>query len=243
MLECNLVHTLLESRCKFGKESHPSINPTTNQSLMGNLRYLTQTRLDLMFSIASLRRYMENPTAEHTASVKRILRYVKGTLDLDLIYEKKELDIKLVEYGDNDYVGDLDDRKSTMVGNGCLPRKQFDMLGISKAKDCEAEYVATNTAVYQGMWLARLIGELMNKEMISMTLMIDNKSAIVLSKNHMFLNRSKHMETKFHFIRTCLEEKKMKLEFISSKNQLADLFTKALGRLKFEELRQRLGIR
>ena len=186
---------------------------------------------------------MENPTAEHTAAVKRILRYVKGTLDLNLIYEKKELDIKLVKYGDNDYVGDLDDRKSTMVGNGCLLRKKFDMLGISKAKDCEAEYVAATTAVYQGIWLARLIGELMNKEMISMTLVIDNKSAIVLSKNHMFINRSKHMETKFHFIRTCLEEKKMKLEFISSKNQLADLFTKALGRLKFEELRQRLGIR
>ena len=83
----------------------------------------------------------------------------------------------------------------------------------------------------------------MNKEMISMTLMVDNKSAIALSKNPVFHNRSKHIETKFHFIRTCLEEKKMELDFISSENQLADLFTKSLGRLKFEELRQRLGIR
>ena len=83
----------------------------------------------------------------------------------------------------------------------------------------------------------------MNKEMISMTLMVDNKSAIALSKNPVFHNRSKHIETKFYFIRTCLEEKKMELDFISSENQLADLFTKSLGRLKFEELRQRLGIR
>ena len=82
----------------------------------------------------------------------------------------------------------------------------------------------------------------MNEEMISMTLMVDNKSVIALSKNLMFHNRSKHIENKFHLIRTCLEEKKMELDFISLENQLADLFTKVLGRLKFEELRQRLGI-
>ena len=76
-----------------------------------------------------------------------------------------------------------------------------------------------------------------------MMLMIDNKSAIALSKNPVFHNRSKHIETKFHFIRTCLEEKKMELDFISSENQLVDLFTKSLGRLKFKELRQRLCIR
>lgn len=82
----------------------------------------------------------------------------------------------------------------------------------------------------------------MNKEMLSMTLIVDNKSAIAVLKNHVFHNRSKHIETKFHFIRTCLEEKKMELDFISSENQLADLLTKSLGRLKFEELCQRLGI-
>ena len=128
------------------------------------------------------------------------------------------------------------------LGNNliCWASQKQKIVALSS---CEAEYVAVTTAACQGIWLARLIGELMNKEMISMTLMVDNKSAIALSKNLVFHNRSKHIETKFHFIRTCLEEKKMELDFISSENQLADLFTKSLGRLKFEELRQRLGIR
>ena len=83
----------------------------------------------------------------------------------------------------------------------------------------------------------------MNKEMISMMLIVDNKLAIVLSKNLVFHNRSKHIEMKFHFIWTCLKENKIELNFISLENQLANLFTKALERLKFEELCQRLGIR
>ena len=247
MSECNPAHTRLESRCKFGKETHPRVNPTTYRSLMGSLKYLTHTRPDLMFSVGYLSRYMENPTTEHMSAVKRILRYVKGTLDLGLVYEKNEAGIKLVGYSDSDYAGDPDDRKSTtgmafFLGNNliCWASQKQKIVALSS---CEAEYVAATTAACQGIWLARLIGELMNKEMISMTLMVNNKSAIALSKNPVFHNRSKHIETKFHYIRTCLEEKKMELDFISSENQLADLFTKSLGRLKFEQLRQRLGIR
>ena len=232
MSECNPAHTPLESRCKFGKESHPSVNSTIYQSLMGSLRYLTHTRPDLMFSVGYLSRYMENPTTEHMSAVKRILRYVKGTLDLGLVYKKNEAGIKLVGYSDSDYAGDPDDRKSTtgmafFLGNNliCWASQKQKIVALSS---CEAEYVAATTAACQGIWLARLIGELMNKEMISMTLMVDNKSAIALSKNPVFLNRSKHIETKFHFIRTCLEEKKIELDFTSSENQLADLFTKSL---------------
>ena len=75
-----------------------------------------------------------------------------------------------------------------------------------------------------------------------MMIKVDKKSTIALSKNLVFYNILKHVETKFHFIRTCLKEKKMELEFLSSENQSADLFTKALGRQKFKELHQRLGI-
>ena len=177
MSECNPSHTPLGSRCKFEKESHSRVNPTTYQSLMGSLRYLTHTRLDLMFSVGYLTRYMENPMTEHMSAVKRILRYVKGTLDLGLVYEKNEAGIKIVGYSDSDYAGDLDDRKSTtgmafFLGKNliCWASQKQKIIALSS---CEAEYVAATTAACQGIWLARLIGELMNKEMISMTLMAE----------------------------------------------------------------------
>ena len=113
MSECNPTHTLLESRCKFEKESHPSVDPTTYRSLMGSLKYLTHTRLDLMFYVGYISRYIENPTTEHMSAVKRILRYIKGMLDLGLVYERNEVGITLVGYSDSDYAGDPEDRKST----------------------------------------------------------------------------------------------------------------------------------
>ena len=161
-------------------------------------------------------------------------------------------------FGDNHLEEELDSIEKNETWEmvtpppGCKPiglkwvykiKRNSQKQKIVALSSCQAEYVAATTATCQGIWLARLIGELMNKEMISMTLMVDNKSAIALSKNPVFHNRSKHIETKFHYIRTCLEEKKMELDFISSENQLADLFTKSLGRLKFEELHQRLSIR
>ena len=120
---------------------------------------------------------MENLTTEHMSAVKRILRYVKSTLDLGLVYEKNETGIKIVGYSDSDYVGDLDDRKST-TGMAFFLGKKLICWASQKQKiialsSCEAEYVTATTAAYQGIWLARLIAELMNKEMISMTLMVE----------------------------------------------------------------------
>ena len=121
--ECNQAHTPLESRCKLKKESHPSVSPTTYQSLMGSLRYLTHTRPDLLFSVGYLSRYMENLTTEHMSDIKRIWRYLKGTLDLGYVYEKNIAGIKLVGYSDCDYPQEPDNRKSTMGMNFFLGNK------------------------------------------------------------------------------------------------------------------------
>ena len=186
MLECNQAHSPLENRCKFEKESHPSVNPTTYQSLIGSLEYLTHTRPYIMFSVRYLSKYMANLLTKHMSTIKRILRYVKGTLDLGLVYEKKEAGIELVGYSDRDYVGDPDDRKSTtgmdsFLGNNliCWASEKQKIMALSS---CEAKYVAATTAACQGLWLATLIGELINEEMISVMLMVDNKSAIAIQR-------------------------------------------------------------
>ncbi|CAA7394470.1 unnamed protein product [Spirodela intermedia] len=114
MRECNPVHTLLEARIKFSQQNlGSSIDSTHFHSLIGSLRYLTHTRPDLIFSVGLLSRFMENPTSEHLSGIKWILRYVRETIDYDLVYEKGKTEAKLVNYSDSDFAGDEEDRKST----------------------------------------------------------------------------------------------------------------------------------
>ncbi|XP_078444223.1 uncharacterized protein LOC144713503 [Wolffia australiana] len=114
MMNCNPVHTPLEARQKFTIEgSSALVDSTDYRSLIGNLSYLTHTRPDLNYSVGILSGYMETLTAEHMTAVKRLLRYIKGTLDLGLCYEKAVGEQELVGYCDSDHAGDLDDRKST----------------------------------------------------------------------------------------------------------------------------------
>ena len=72
--------------------------------------------------------------------------------------------------------------------------------------------------------------------------MVDNQSAITLSKNPVHHNRTKHIDTRYHFIRQCIEDKNIEIVFIRTENQLADIFTKAHGRMKFQEMRSRIGV-
>jgi hypothetical protein len=107
---------------------------------------------------------------------------------------------------------------------------------------CEAEYIAATTAACQGVWLARLLAELKGEEADVVTLNVDNQSAIQLSKNPVFHDRSKHIETRYHYIRECIEEDRVKIEFVSTNDQLADILTKSLGRDRFNELCTRIGL-
>ena len=107
---------------------------------------------------------------------------------------------------------------------------------------CEAEYIAAATAAKQGVWLARLLGDMINQEPEGVALNIDNKSAISLCKNPVHHDRSKHIDTKYHYIRECVEEKRIGVKYVSTEDQLADILTKSLGRLKFLEMRDRIGV-
>lgn len=107
---------------------------------------------------------------------------------------------------------------------------------------CEAEYIAASTAACQGVWLARLLSEISGGKPKAAVLKVDNKSAISLCKNPVFHDRSKHIDTRYHHIRECIEGGKINVEYVSSDEQLADILTKPLGRVKFQELRAKIGV-
>ena len=91
--------------------------------------------------------------------------------------------------------------------------------------------------------MIRLIRELTSDDESKVKLLVDNQSAITLSKNTGHHNRTKHIDTRYHFIRECVEDKRIEIVFIRTEDQLADILTKALGRLKFQEMRHRIGVR
>ena len=107
---------------------------------------------------------------------------------------------------------------------------------------CEAEYIASANAACQGIWLSRLLGELLGVQAPKVRLMVDNKSAIALSKNPVHHDRSKHIDTKYHFVRDCVDRGEVNIDHVGTAEQLADILTKALGRVRFVELRQQLGV-
>lgn len=237
MAVCNPAVVPMEPRLKLSKErKHPTTDMTFYRSLVGCLRYLVHTRPDIFFAVGYVSRFMEAPTTEHLAAVKHLLRYITNTRTFGCRYTRGG-DRELVGFSNSDMAGDIDDRKSTtgaLFSFGDNPITwQSQKQKIVALSSCEAEYVATTTAACQAVWLRRLLDDMTGKQSGATTIFIDNKSAIQLCKNPVFHDRSKHIEVRFHYIRECIEAGKINVEHISIGEQLADILTKPLARVRF----------
>jgi hypothetical protein len=248
MKNCNSCETPMECRLKLSKvKNEEALNPTEYRSIIGSLRYIVNTRPDLAFAVGMVSRHMETPGREHWAAVKHILRYLKGTMGYGCRYERgADLKPMLIGYSDSDFAGDVEDRKST-TGVGYFVGSSLVTWASQKQRivalsSCEAEYVAAAAAACQGIWLSRLVADMMGTEEMKVKLLMDNMSAIALSRNPVHHDRSKHIDTKYHFLRECIEDGKVEVEHVGTAEQVADIFTKALGRVKFIELRSALGV-
>ena len=107
---------------------------------------------------------------------------------------------------------------------------------------CEAEFMAATEAAKQAIWLQELLEEITKETRERVVIRLDNKSAIALTRNPVFHGRSKHIHKRYHFIRECIENEQVDVQHIPGTEQKADILTKALGRIKFREMKELVGV-
>lgn len=245
---CNPTRYPMDPKEKIDKdEGGKAVDATHYRSIIGGLRYLVHTRPDIAYSVGIASRYMERPTSIHLSAVKRILRYVQGTLQYGLVYTKNSGNNVVTGFTDSDLAGDLDDRRST--GGMCFYLNDNLITWVSQKQrcvalsSCEAEFMAATAAACQAIWIQNILSQITGVETGPVVLFIDNKSALDLAKNAVFHGRSKHIHVRYHFVRECVERGDIILKYVSSENQKADILTKALVTAKFEQMRNLLGIK
>ena len=226
-------------------EGGVKVDATKYKQLVGSLMYLTATRPDLMYVVCLISRFMASPTEMHLQAAKRVLRYLKGTVDLGVFYQK-EGNGELMAYTDSDYAGDVDDRKSTsgyvfLLSEGAVAwsSKKQPVVTLSTT---EAEFVAAASCACQGVWMRRVLEKLGHSQGKGTTVLCDNSSTIKLSKNPVMHGRNKHIDVRFHFLRDLTRDGVVKLKHCVTQEQIADIMTKPLKLDVFLKLRESMGV-
>ncbi|WVZ87756.1 hypothetical protein U9M48_034345 [Paspalum notatum var. saurae] len=244
LTDCNPALTPMEERLKLSRDSTTEeVDATQYRRLVGSLRYLVHTRPDLAFSVGYVSRFMRRPTTEHREGREEDHPLCCGDSRPRPLLPERHTSSATATTTTG---GDIDTGKSTsgilfFLGKCLLSRRSVKRQVVALSS-CEAEYIAASTASTQALWLARLLGDLLGRDTEAVELRVDSKSALALAKNPVFHERSKHIRVRYHFIRDCWEEGSIKARYINTKDQLADLLTKPLGRIKFLELRSRTGM-
>ncbi|KAI5318259.1 hypothetical protein L3X38_037967 [Prunus dulcis] len=212
MVECKPCSTPIHSKTQLSSlDGEPLSDPTEYRRLVGSLQYLTLTRPDISFAVQHVAQFMSIPRTSHLAAAKRILRYLKGTLQLGLVFQSSSSPLALHAYSDADWAGCPDTWRSTSAG------------------------VSAET-----VWISNLLHELHVLVSRPITLYCDNLSATYMASNSVFHARTKHIELDYHFVRELVLSGSHHVQFVPSIDQIADLFTKGLLKQRFHLLCSKL---
>eukprot|EP00253_Pinus_taeda_P034945 PITA_34945 len=196
------------------------VHKPTYRSMIGSLLYLTGTRLDIMHAVGIVGIFQANPKESHLQAVKRIFKYLQGTQDFGLWYPRDAY-LTLHAYTNADWVGSVDDRKSTngsafYMGSRLVSwfSKKQSSISLSTA---EAEYVAVASCCTQLLWMMQTLQDIQITCTPPISILCDNTSAISISKNLVMHSKTKHIPIKNHFLREQMLEQKDRLGYVPSK--------------------------
>jgi hypothetical protein len=245
MHDCQSSRTPVDTSFKLSADGEPFSDPTLYRSLVGALQYLTLTRPELSYAVQQACLYMHDPRVPHHNHVKRILRYLKGTLDHGL-HINSSSPTTLTAYSDADWAGCPDTRRSTsgycvFLGNNLVSWSSKRQVTVSRSS-AEAEYRAVAHTVAETVWLRQLLSELHRPIHQATIIYCDNVSAIYMSSNPVQHRRTKHIEIDIHFVREKVALGQVRVLHVPTTAQFADIFTKALATASFTDIRFSLNV-
>ena len=238
------------------KQSNKHVHDTTQlleshdqslyRNMVGSLMYASlTTRPDITHAVNVLSRSNSNPTEASMVKSKRVLRYLAGTPSMGLTYTHTNThtddNVVVNAYSDADWGGDPVDRKSTtgyvvFINDNVVSwnSKKQQTVALSSA---ESEYMAITETVKELLWLRGLLVEVGVKVVTPSIIYVDNQAAIQISKNDTHHDRTKQIDIKHHFIRDCIKNGDIDLQWVETKLQRADILTKSLNTPTFTFLR------
>lgn len=241
MENSNAVGAPMDVNTKYSRDmtdSNENNGKFPYREAIGSLLFAAQvTRPDINFSVILLSRYSEEPKWAHWLAVKRIMRYLRGTIDMQLTYGTSRTNI--VGYCDSDFAADIDDRKSTsgyvFIKNGAALSWQTKKQPIVAQSTAEAEFTALAFATKEAIWLRSLSAEILGTTDEPIQMYCDNRGAVDLAHNNNCSEKTKHIDVKLKFVHFEIEERKILLNHISTDNMLADVLTKSLTKDKHQK--------
>lgn len=244
MSECKAVNTPLVKKYMEKRRDGEVGEFYPYQNLIGGLMYLTQnSRPDIAYTTSYLSQFNTCFTKEHWNAAKRVLQYLKGTLNYSLVYRRSGEPLK--GFCDADWANCPFDRKSYTgyifkLGGGPVSweSKKQPTTALSSA---ESEYMALASATKEACYLRRFIFEITGKH-TSVNLASDSQSAINLVRNPIHHSRTKHIDTRYHFIREKVSSNVVTLEYVKSSDMPADVLTKPLGPIVHKRCTISLGL-
>ena len=246
MSDCKPCPTPMTSGLKLSNQGIDEFeDPGLYRSVVGALQYVTITRPEITFCVNKVCQFMHRPLLTHWKAVKRILRYLQGSISFGLHLRSSPC-LRLFAFCDSDWGSDPDDRRSTsghcvFLGPNIISWMSKKQAVVSRSST-EAEYRSMASVVAELQWIRTLLSELHLPLLNVPTVYCDNQSTVLLTSNPILHQRTKHFELDLHFVREKVTQGLVVVHHIPSEEQTADVLTKAVSSSRFPYLRTKLRV-